>query len=353
MLAPLQAFVRQEWNSNLPVIKVTNRDASFRSVELDVWELKGPVGTWREQLDERYRERPVFALVGGMAPGGWEPIHEFCEENRIPSILPFTDLPAVVGRDWYTLYFSGGYHQEGEAAAKYLARVLDLPSGKELVQIFRDDPRGRAISGGFSSAWKKLGAAALHERIVPEVTKTGAEFWRGVAASHRGAAMLVWLGPEDLPGIEALAEEAARPHTVFVSSTMLGGRVASVPESIRGFTFVTLPKRLPGEPDPASPIVKQWLKVRKIPQTDLAVHAKVYFLTRMLAKVLADMKGNAYRDYFLDLFDMIEDQTAIAPGYPRLSFGPGQRYASKGCYVVSLTKGKKPGVIAKSDWVVY
>jgi hypothetical protein len=46
-----------------------------------------------------------------------------------------------------------------------------------------------------------------------------------------------------------------------------------------------------------------------------------------------------------------EDETY--PLYERLSFGPGQRYASKGCFIVQLTKGPKPELIRKSDWVAY
>jgi hypothetical protein len=41
------------------------------------------------------------------------------------------------------------------------------------------------------------------------------------------------------------------------------------------------------------------------------------------------------------------------PLFERLSFGPGQRYASKGCYIVQLSKGEKPGLIKKSDWVIH
>jgi hypothetical protein len=65
------------------------------------------------------------------------------------------------------------------------------------------------------------------------------------------------------------------------------------------------------------------------------------------------MKGNFYRDYFLDLFEILGDQTASAVAVPRLSFGPGQRYASKGCYIVTLTKGGKPKIVRQSDWIVY
>jgi hypothetical protein len=73
----------------------------------------------------------------------------------------------------------------------------------------------------------------------------------------------------------------------------------------------------------------------------------------MVSTSLANMRGDAYRDYFLDLFDIQEDQSYSVVSYPRLSFGPGQRYASKGCYIVTLTKGEQPKIVKQSEWVVY
>jgi hypothetical protein len=39
--------------------------------------------------------------------------------------------------------------------------------------------------------------------------------------------------------------------------------------------------------------------------------------------------------------------------YERLSFGPGQRYAAKGCHVVQLTSGHEPKLVRKGDWVIH
>ncbi len=101
-------------------------DLSYRKLSLSVWELKGPAETWRGQLEDYYRKEPVFALLGGIAAGEWKPIHEFSEEHRIPCIFPITDFPVISETDWYTLYFSKGIYQEGEAVAHHLARMAEL-----------------------------------------------------------------------------------------------------------------------------------------------------------------------------------------------------------------------------------
>ncbi len=81
----------------------------------------------------------------------------------------------------------------------------------------------------------------------------------------------------------------------------------------------------------------------------------------VLNSPLSGMRGYAYRDYFLDLVDKMPDLSvgpvALSRGtailYPRMSFGQGQRYASKGCYIVQVSKGRNPELVKKSEWVIH
>jgi ABC-type branched-subunit amino acid transport system substrate-binding protein len=359
MLLPLQAYIKEEWNvvnarlSQLSAFtRQTGPKKSFRKAALDVWELKGPPATWGNQLEEFYRKQPVFAILGGIVPGKWAPIHEFCEKNQIPCIFPFTDLPVISGTDWYTLYFSEGFYQEGEAAAKYLSRVIDLPPDKQIVQVFRDNDEGNALVRGFADTWKKHGKASLVNRTISAKEKTGVNFWKGLAATYPDAVMLIWLGPTDLAGIESLAEPG-KQSTLFVSASMLGGALTALPDKVRDFTFIAYPTRLPDDGEYTRSIVTSWMQVKKIPLTNMAISSKTFFLTRLLTIALLEVRENLYRDYFLDVLDDGKDEIYSSVAYPRLSFGPGQRYASKGCFIVTLTKGENPKVVRQSEWVIY
>jgi hypothetical protein len=99
--------------------------------------------------------------------------------------------------------------------------------------------------------------------------------------------------------------------------------------------------------------VDQFYRSRDVHPANKTISVKVHSLFHLFSQAFGGMKNNRYRDYFLDLFDMMEDQTGYSGMYPRLSFGPGQRYASKGCYIVTLTEGPQPKLIKKSEWVVY
>ena len=70
-----------------------------------------------------------------------------------------------------------------------------------------------------------------------------------------------------------------------------------------------------------------------------------------MAQTFMHLKRNYYRDNLLDVISMFPDQ--LYPDYERLSFGPGQVYASKGCYIVQLTQGANPHLVKKSDWVIH
>ena len=56
------------------------------------------------------------------------------------------------------------------------------------------------------------------------------------------------------------------------------------------------------------------------------------------------------REFALDMMDHGESMSAYMPGYPRPSFGPGQRYINKGGYILPVVDGK-PAVDA-ATWIL-
>lgn len=362
MILPLQAFIDEDWNSRGKVLSAqwnalwrnTAKPSAgnvFRKIVLDVWELKGSPATWRKQLEAYYQQKPVFAILGGLTGGSWAPVHDFSEKNQIPCILPISDLPVISEEDRYTLYISKGIYQEGEAAAKFLSRVFTLPPDKKIVQVFRENERSRALVNGFTETWKKLGNTTLVDTIVPNGAKTGKEFWKELSTGYPGAVFLLWLDSADLAGVGALADSTNRP--LFVSDTMLSGELTFLPDSIREFTFIAYPNRLPEERDYSLSMISNWLKYKKLTPKNINIASRVYLLKSVLTEALTNTAGEFYREYFLDNIDQSKDQIYSSLTYPLLSFGPGQRYASKGCYVVTLSKGANPKIIRQSEWVIY
>jgi hypothetical protein len=326
---------------------------AYRRLELVRWELQGPPETWERQLEEYYRQAPVFAILGGITSDEWAPIHAFCEENRIPCIFPLTPYPVVADSDWYTLYMSKGLYQEAEAAARFLRGFDEVPGDAPVVQVYRNDREGRILSQAFREVRRKLKQGPPQEIVLAPDAEVGTGFWQELAKKHRGEVLLLWLSPRDLAGMGTLAALPERPGKIFLSAGLLGDTLSTIPEAVRSFTYLTYPYRLPQERAKQMAVVQSWLKVKKIPVTNLEIQSGMYFAGWLLSNALMMMESNYYRDFFLDGIDMMNDEVYAIALYPRLSFGQGQRYASKGCYVVQLGEGSEPPLLPRSEWVIH
>lgn len=335
-----------------------SKDLATKNFILSQWVLKGPPETWRNQLEEYNRTEPVFALLGGITNSDWKPIHQFSEDNQIPCIFPNTDFPVVSGTDWYTLYLSKGYYQEGESAARYLNSMDHVLKGKSVVQIVRDSREGKALSAGFQQIQQDLGLKEPVTVVLPTEKKLSKDLLHQVLSKEKPAVLVIWDDSNVLSALESLGDEN-RPEMVFVSSRYLGKSIWTLPENVRDITYITYPFAFSANTATASmgkQKVKDDLK-KNLSQADIPLKDTKQQITslsnalnQLLNTALIDMKGNYYRENLLDVIGAMMEQQY--PLYGRIRTGPGQRYASAGCYIVQLTKGDKPELIKKSAWEI-
>ena len=361
LLTTLENYVRGR--NNMAVAADTRSKRGFtadwmdlayrRKLAISRWELKGLPETWRGQLEEYYRKEPVFALLGGIANGEWRPIHEFSEEHHIPCILPITDFPVITETDWYTVYFSKGFYQEGEAAARFLGLTADLALDKTVVQIFHDTREGRAFATGFEKTWLDLGRKPPVDRKLREGETITREFLQQLAEKDKPSVVLLWVGSEAVPVLETFAAGTNRPEMVYVSSSLLKQNLWKVPEKARDFTYITYPFAFSLSKTIYADAAKGSRQNGKLHVIDRRISSGALSLWFVLNDALMMLGNNFYRDRFLDVIGMVKDKPPPYTDYERLSFGPGQRYASKGCYIVQLVHGDTHELVKKSDWVTH
>jgi hypothetical protein len=361
MLAPLNYFVSRK-NSTASMLKtkpnlarmairMMGPDLAAKRFTLDQWRLQGPPDTWRAQLAEYYRQAPVLALLSGITPGEWRPVHQFCEENQLPCLFPITEFPVRSTQDWYTQYFSQGIYQEGEAAARYLNQHGEAAAAARLVQVVRDSPRGTALAAGFRETWIGLGHAPPPTITLKDGEQWSADALRQTLERDKPATLLLWDDGEGaLPVLAALAAEANRPRMVFVSSSYLGAAVSAIKEPAREYTYLAYPYRLPQEDARYDTMLKPMAGSLDLTGQARVILEQAYSAGDLMGRALSEMRGEYYRDFFLDTIGMMGDEDL--PLYERLSFGPGQRYAAKGCFIVQLGPGADPVLIKKSEWFI-
>jgi len=362
LLMPLQRFIAQK-NQQMGMYKdfikfgyapTAEMKYAFRNAHLDVWELKGAPETWQNQLAAYYNNKPVFAVLGGISNRDWRPVHDFCEAQRLPCLFPITDFPVVSETGWYTYYFNKGYGQEGEAVAHYLNRMDKLPAETQILQIIQDSPAGKALAAGFETGWKEL-----ERRPVKSVTLTASQLLDQMSlgkllAKHKPGVLLLWTDAGLLQRLPKLIPKLGGPGMVFVSSSYLGEKTATIAETVRDKVYITYPYRLTpyvgpktGGFDAKVPILAS---AKDFGDRRIASRSTT-MLQQATLQGLNLIYDNLYRDHLIDVMSMQMDVVAL--DYERISFGPGQRYVSKGCYIIQLGPGTAPPLLPRSGWVIH
>jgi hypothetical protein len=356
MMEPLEAFAKsankqqEAFEAQQVKLRETPREPTYRRVKLVRWLLKGNQDTWRSQLEEYYRQEPVFALLAGISPNGWQPVHEFSEANRLPCILPSTEFPVVSQTDRYTLYFSKGYFQEGEAAAHYLLSQEAPLQSKKLVQLVSSSPQGKALADGFTRTVTSQGQPQPITFQLPDSQQEAAEFIRQIMEKENPELLVLWAGAEALQHISGLADTKKPLPLIMMSAGYLGANLRNIPEQLRDSTYLTYPYRLPQDDLRYERFLQPLDKNGKMTDEIRVIKSRTYSALKVMTQALRELKGDFYRDNLFDVIGMMQD--IEFPLYERLSFGPGQRYASKGCYIVQLSRGEQPELVKKSEWVI-
>jgi hypothetical protein len=327
---------------------------AFRDWSLVVWELNGPPTGWAAQLEAHYRRDPVFAILSGLSYRPWEPIHLFCEAHQLPCILPLTDLPHLEGEGWYTLYFSKGPYQEGEAAAAYLADQGSALADRPILQVVADRPGARALAEGFAAGWADHGQSPVQAIQLGPGQRPDARRMLALAKGKGDPILLLWTGPEGYACLKELTRRSSA--MVLLSTSLLGPKVWDLPQEARERTWLTYPFRLFRPPasmkaPPGTPAETLAPLSLVAGDTHRRIRSRAFSVMKSLTEAISHLGRDYYRDTLLDAYGMMMDDSET--DYERLSFGPDQRFASKGCYVVQLPRGNLHGFLKRSDWVIH
>jgi cytochrome c553 len=314
---------------------------AYREWRLHVWELHGPARTWPAQLAAYYRAEPVFALLSGIGAGSWRPVHDFCESFEVPCLFPNTDLPVTSPAGVYALYLSPGLKVEAEALA-YSLKAAQAPV--TIVQVFRDKDEGRVPARAFRDAM----AGQVEDRAVPPGQALSAAFWQRLVRETRADVLVLWLGPDDIATLGSAASALAPVRQVVLSYSLLGETEPSLPAGLREKVLLTWRYSLPGHEEPLLYRVRGWMRARGVERSHERLQLDTWFALAVTDHSLMHIVDTFSRDFFVESVEE-ETEKALNPGvFPSLSLGPGQRFASKGSYVVPLARPAD----GASEWIV-
>ena len=399
LLDLLRAAIVQKNGSTLPgrrhmISPAEMLSRTERTWSLDVWELQGDASTWRAQLEEKYRRQPVFALLSGVGDGTWQPVHDFCEQARVPCWFPSVDLPPTAAASHYSVYFSRGLALEADVLARHLQAQAAPP--RRLLQVYRDDDAGRRAAAALRQALAGSGIG-VEDRVLNAATADDARLLQSIGAAE---AVMFWLRAPDLQRWQRVGTAPA--GQIYFSAGLGGAEHVPVPAAWKQTAALVYPFELPDRRQTNLAYFHDWLKLRKLALVDEKLQAEAYFAVAFLTDTIADMLDNLYREYLLERAEnmlsrreggKVEQEArersmlgwhgrsisgrpavvrGLAPGvgaamaapaptgsatesttiYPRLGLGPDQRFASKGGYIVRFAGGDGERLVAASDWIV-
>ena len=318
-----------------------------RRWELHVWELTGPELTWQQQLEKRLAAEPVFAVVSGLGGKNWAPVHAFCERSAVPCLFPNAEVPVDSQSDFYSLYFSKGVLLEAELIANAIAATADAKAAKAVLQIYRAGDSGEAGAAALTEVLERRGIATVNQALPPGAAGAGvSEALRGAAAVDT---LVLWLRPDDLA---ALGDRPTWPDVVYASGLMGGLEHAPLPASWRIRTRLAYPFDLPDRRRVRVDFALGWFRARNIPVVSEQVQADTYLACSLVSETVNHMVDTFVRDYLVERTESMLEHRIVTGYYPRLALATGQRFASKGGYLINWAEPVGTRVLATGEWTV-
>lgn len=313
---------------------------AYRKWQIHVWELTGGSETWPSQLAKLYRQQPVFALLSGITAGTWRPVHDFCEQFEIPCLFPNVDAPPSEERDYYSFYFSKGVILEAQSLAYFLNKHPEEIGAGPIVQVFRNNAVSAAAANAFRAALNNQ-FDTLIDIPLDSDQPLADSVWSDLISSKAPSIVVLWLNEAELVRMKDIfAVKQPSGSRLYLSSSLAAALLSKLPpafdDNIRFLHAFELPDQL----DRRLLRTDAWLKARKINIIDQRIQANTLFALTQTGNALMHLLDNFSREYFIELLEHGVENSVITSVYPRLSIGPGQRFAAKVCAIIQPIPGE-------------
>lgn len=321
--------------------------STYRAWRLDVWELKGRPETWRDQLDAYYKANPVFAVVGGIVDGPHAPVADFCDSSGTPCVFPITELPLTRRSQYdYSLYFSRGRELEGESLAKFLVEENGV---REIAQYYLEDNLGAASAVAFLKYAQARGA-----RVVSKGFSTAEHLQAAFEDCCEGKpeALVVWPGGHSTEVVGALEQKKLKKISWIGLPSDAIEPAKLTDRKLKKRLIFSYPYEKPGAFHPRVFDVRAWMNSRGLVVNYPREQFETYYALTMIEHGLEHLLGDFNREYLIELIEHEAEKNLNIGTHPTLALGPGQRFASKGAYIMRLSDESEAGISPASDWIV-
>jgi hypothetical protein len=95
-----------------------------------------------------------------------------------------------------------------------------------------------------------------------------------------------------------------------------------------------------------------WFRTQQIPVVAERVQVDTYIACQVLSEAVTHAFADLVPDYLIEQIENMISLKLLDGYYPRLGLAPGQRFASKGGYIVRLAPNPGGPLAVDGDWTV-
>jgi hypothetical protein len=299
-----------------------------------VWQLGTDPALWPQELAQYQRKQPVFAVVSGASGGTWTPIHQFCEQNQLPCILPNTAAVDDTLASHWSFYFSRGTSLEAQVLAQRLADAVPPGGWQRIVQRTDDSEPAQLAAQALGRHLRTLG---IHAKMEQRRLDLSSDLSLGQHLTDQDA-LVLWLKPTALGQFTQEAPPPGAGRVIF--SGELGGLdAAPIAPAWRQRAWMLYPYEHADRRDGRILLnTGHWMdRQGLVLQPPLSrLQGNTYSACEVTVRALQIMRNRYSREFFLELLEA-SDEAAIATAYARFTLGPGQRYGSQTASIMQYT----------------
>lgn len=327
----------------------TGHAHALRPWQHHVWQLGADPALWTQELAQHQRRQPVFAVISGVSGGSWTPIHQFCEREKMPCVLPNTAAVDDTRASHWSFYFSRGMSLEAATLAERLADEEPAGGWRRIVQRTDDTEPALLAAQALYRRLRELGVTA---EIEQQLHDPQADRALGAALTGQDA-LVLWLKPSALRHFTDTAPPP-RAGRVIVSGELAGLDAAPLAMAWRERAWMVYPyASAERRSDTVVLNTGHWMSRQGLLlQPELSrLQGNTYSACEVSVRALQTMRERYSREYFVELVEAA-DEAAIATAYPRFTLGPDQRHGSKGAFIMQYKAPDFTRLTATGDWIV-
>ncbi len=306
---------------------------TYRKIQHHLWKLDADMNNWKSQLDQYYASQPVFAVIGGLSHRSWNAVDVFCNEYTLPCIFPTVDHPDASPDNYYSLYYSRGAALEADVLAKYLhEQALNKPMH---ILLLTDGANTSEKAAHIIMQNLSLNSnITLDNKLVTSNTSL-----EGVFTSVNGKpydSIILSLQGNQISKLIKSQTGRENPNKTSYYAFSNVRFDDSIIDTIRqaGVDFFIVSPYVDKKKQKRKMLrASVWAKSRKLDISSSRVLSETFTAFMITGNALRHLRGNYYRDYLLELLEHKVERAVVSALYPRLTIGPGQRYAAKACRI--------------------